>query len=365
MNKIFNKIPIYFLYLLTFSLISIPLIYSACKIMPKEYNYLYLKEIIFYIFSFIVFFIIMKIKNYKIYRSINYIYIINIFLLVLVLFIGQEINNTKAWINTPLFSFQPSEFMKLSLTLLLCFKAYNYNFKLKNLKSDIIFIFKLILITAIPCILVFIEPDTGSVISYIIIFFTVLFFSSIKKIWKYIILISITLSISLFIFMYSYHQSKIINIFGNDIFYRINRIIDWKKSSGMQLENSLIAVGSSPIKGYGFLNTPVYFPEPYTDFIFSVYASNYGLIGSFLLLFLILTFLLNILETCKKSNNLMDKYTLLCFFTCFLFSYIENISMTLGLVPISGIPLPFISYGGSSLIVYTIILSMINNCAHT
>ena len=127
----------------------------------------------------------------------------------------------------------------------------------------------------------------------------------------------------------------------------------------MQLENSLTAIGSSKILGHGFNQTPIYFPESGTDFIFAVYASNFGLIGSILLIILITYFDLTLIEIAKKTKNNTDKFVVIGITSMLIFGQFQNIGMTLGLLPITGITLPFISYGGSSLLSYMLVLGII------
>ena len=106
-------------------------------------------------------------------------------------------------------------------------------------------------------------------------------------------LIIIVASFLIFFFL---KQDMFIKIFGSDFFYRIDRVINWQNGSGMQLENSLAAIGSSGILGHGFNKTPLYFPEAGTDFIFSVYASNFGLIGSCIFILLVVLFDIHLIK---------------------------------------------------------------------
>ena len=153
-------------------------------------------------------------------------------------------------------------------------------------------------------------------------------------------------------------------IFGTGLFYRIDRITNWSASSGMQLKNSLIAIGSAGIFGHGFNHTPIYFPEMQTDFIFSVISSNFGLLGASLLILLIIFFDMNLIHTTFKANDFMDKYAIGGVIAVLLFQQVQNISMTIGLLPIMGITLPFISYGGSSLLSYMLLVGMIFNVSN-
>ena len=142
-------------------------------------------------------------------------------------------------------------------------------------------------------------------------------------------------------------------------FYRIDRILDWKSGSGLQLENALMAIGSGGLFGKGFMHTPIYFPEPQTDFIFAVYASNYGLIGSLVLIGLVIYFDAKVISLGTRSVNNINKYAIAGIVGMLIYQQIQNIGMTIGLLPITGITLPFISYGGSSLLSYMIMAGIL------
>lgn len=144
----------------------------------------------------------------------------------------------------------------------------------------------------------------------------------------------------------------------------MDRILNWSSASGLQLTNGLTAIGSAGITGHGFNNTPLYFPEMQTDFIFAVFASNFGFFGSMLLILLIIFFDINVINLASKSSNLYDKLTVGGIIAVLLFQQVQNIGMTIGLLPIMGITLPFISYGGSSLLSYMILIGMLFNISN-
>ena len=123
----------------------------------------------------------------------------------------------------------------------------------------------------------------------------------------------------------------------------------------------MAAIGSAGFLGHGFNHTPIYFPESSTDFIFAVFASNFGFIGVFILLGLILYFDIQILYLARRKILDTDKYILSGILGMLLFQQIQNIGMTIGLLPIMGITLPFISYGGSSLLSYMLIVGILLN----
>ncbi len=345
-----------------FFIISIISIYSSESILPNYYSNLHTKQLIWYSIGFVVFITLLFIKNEKIIRHSKLIYISSIILLIIVLIIGEKVNNTKGWIALGSLSFQPSEFAKIGLILYISKILNDFRFE-ENItyKKELFLILRITILTLIPSILVFIEPDTGAVISYFIILITLILFSDIRIRWPIILIILSILFLSLIAFLYIKFPNTFIKTFGDSIYYRIFRIIDWKNNSGIQLENSMIAIGMSNLFGMGINNLPVYFPEPYTDFIFSVYTNIFGFLGSIVLIIFIFIFNLRILNICNKTTKTINKYIIIGFFVSFLYLQIQNIAMTIGILPITGVTLPFISYGGSSLIVSFIMSSFIIN----
>ena len=140
----------------------------------------------------------------------------------------------------------------------------------------------------------------------------------------------------------------------------MDRLLDWSNGAGMQLTNALASSGSAGLFGYGLNNNPIYFPEPQTDFIFSVFTTNFGFIGASILLLLIIYFDYQLIKVGIKSSG-KDKYIISGILSMIIFQQIQNIGMNIGLLPITGITLPFISYGGSSLISYMIIIGIVIN----
>lgn len=350
-KKIDKKI---ILLLIPFFIISILGVYSASNLIGN--NTLFIKQIIWYIIGTFIIYLITKVNNNEIYKYYKIIYILGNLTLLLLLLFGKPINNAKCWINLGVFSFQPSEFMKLILIITNAIVIHN-----NRDKKDLIIILKVFLITLIPSILTFLEPDTGMVIIYFVISFVMLFLSKIDKKWFIISILILVLFITIFLSMYFYNSDTFINIFGTNFFYRIDRLLDWKNGTGYQLSNALIGIGSSFIFGFGFNNTPIYFPEAQTDFIFSIFAINYGFIGVILLFSLILYFDIYLISIGKETKNQMDKYIISGIIAMLIFQQIQNIGMNIGLLPIMGITLPFISYGGSSLISYMISMGIVLN----
>ncbi len=360
-----NKIDFSILgFVLMFFLISVITINSALTYLPKDVGNLALKQIIWYLAGFILILIIFKVKNEYLYRNAWFFYILcNLLLLCLLLF-APAINNSKCWFIIPkIGSFQPSEFTKISLMLVLGSMINNFrlDYEEPSIKEEFIFLIKTFIVVLIPSILTFLEPDTGAVIIYFIIYIAMLFASGIRLRWFAIIGSIALLTAGLVLGCYFISEKLFVSIFGNNLYYRFERVFNWKSGNGLQLENALSAIGSAGVFGHGYNKTPIYFPESGTDFIFAVFASNFGLLGCFLLLLLLILFDGKLFLIAIKKIPLTDKFVLAGIIGMLIFQQIQNIGMTIGLLPITGITLPFISYGGSSLLSYMILIGIILN----
>ena len=297
------------------------------------------KHIIYLSLSYISLIVISKLNIHFIFKYTPLLYITSIILLTLVLFIGREINGAKAWIYIAGISIQPSELTKLTLTLYLSYLT------IKNKPT-----LYLIILTLIPSILTFLEPDTGAIIFFIIILLSSLKFKNLNK--KVIILFISIISIFLILNISLYFTNKdiLINIYGTKLFYRIDRLISFKEQNNIQSINSLISIGSKKL---------LYIPENHNDFIFAAIISKYHITFPII----IISFLSIIIYYIKHTSNKKNTSNIINFIilNMLIFQIFYNILMNLSLVPIIGIPLPFISYGGSYLItLYTLIGISIN-----
>lgn len=346
------------------AIVSIITIYSASTYISKEMGNLALKQSIWYLVGIILVFILIKLKNEYLYSHTWILYIFGNILLLSLLLFAPEINSSKCWFVIPgIGSFQPSEFMKIFLMLTLATMIHNFRatYDEATINEEIIFILKTLLVVLIPSILTFLQPDTGSVIIYLVIYISMMFASGIRLRFFIIAFAIIFVMLSTILGIYFFKEKLFIKLFGTNLFYRLDRIFSWSNGSGLQLENAKAAIGSAGLFGHGFNKTPIYFPESGTDFIFAVFASNFGLIGVLLLMSLIAYFDVSIIKLAQKKINDTDRYILVGIVAMLLFQQIQNIGMTVGLLPITGITLPFISYGGSSLLSYMIIVGILIN----
>lgn len=294
------------------------------------------KHIIYLFISYICLLISSKINFKFILKFISPLYLISLILLGLVLLIGKEINGAKAWLHILGISIQPSEIMKLSLSIYIPYLIIQ--------NKSLIFIF---IITLIPAILTFLEPDTGAIIFYIIILLSSLKYNKINKKVIKLSLVLIIIFILSNIIIYITNKDLLINIYGTKIFYRIDRLISFKEQNNIQTTNSLISIGSHNL---------IYIPENHNDFIFAAVISKYFYLFPIILLsfIYILKYYLKNIEFKKNISNIINFIIL----NMLLFQIFYNILMNLSLVPIIGIPLPFISYGGSYLVTLYILIGL-------
>lgn len=350
--------------ILLMAIVSIITIYSALTYTSKSLGNLALKQAIWYIVGFILVFILLRLKNEYLYRHAWFLYILGNLVLIWLLLFATPINNSKCWLVIPgIGSIQPSEFMKVFIMLALATMIHNFRSDYKNpsIKDEFIFILKTFLVVLVPSVLTFLQPDTGAVIIYLIIYLVMMFTSGIRIRWFVIAFVILFCILGTTLWLYFFKENIFIKMFGSSIYYRLERLFDWQSGSGLQLENALAAIGSAGFLGHGFNKTPIYFPESSTDFIFAVFASNFGFVGVLVLLTIIIYFDINIIRLARRKIYDTDKYILTGIVAMLLFQQIQNIGMTIGLLPITGITLPFISYGGSSLLSYMIMIGIILN----
>lgn len=352
--------------IIAFAIISIFTIISAESILYEQNNYA-LRQAIWYVVGIIVVVALMFFGNKNIVKNTWILYWVFVALLGLLLIFGEPINNARCWFAIPgIGAFQPSEFMKiiLILTLSVMIKDFHNKKEKPTAKEEFIFLFKVFVILLIPSGLTFLQPDTGVVLIYLLITFVMLFIAGIRFRWFILIFSIIALFLGILLGLYFFNTELFIQIFGTSFFLRIDRLLDWSSGSGYQLENGMTAIGSGGLLGKGYNQTPIYFPEPQTDFIFAVFASNFGFIGSLGLIGLLTYFDIRLIVLAYKSKDNINKYIISGIVAMLIYQQFQNIGMTLGVIPITGITLPFISYGGSSLLSYMIMLGIIFNISN-
>ncbi len=369
------------------ALTSIVAIYSAFELITNENpTLLLLKQIMWYSFSFFIMAMIMYLGNDTIFSFVKVAYWVLMGAL-LYLFISKHIvsrfwgyehhlplvitiNGATSWFRIPgIGSFQPSEFIKIVLIMITAnvIEEHNSNKIIDSYESDIQLFCKVLGWATPPLMLIFLQPDTGVCLIIIISLAVMLMCSGIKRTWIFIGFGIIGAALFIFFYLYFYNNALLMRLFGGDSLYKLNRIKGWLDpesdilKTGNQLYTALMALGSAGIHGHGIQVNLVNIPEAQTDFIFAVIGQSFGLIGTLSVVALCLFLDLKLLRIATLSKSTRDKYYITGVFGMLLFQQVQNIGMIIGLLPITGITLPFISYGGSSLLSYFIAIGIVMN----
>ena len=320
-----------------------------------------IRQIIYYIFGAIIALLIMIISPKKIKSNTYILYSIFCILLIGLLILPETsitpiINGAKSWYSFGPISIQPSEFMKIILILALAktiSKHNQFTFN-KSFQSDLMLFFKIIGVSIIPMALILLQNDLGTTLVLCAIIAGVMLVSGIT--WRILVPLFIVafVSGSSIILAIIYKPSLIESLLGIKM-YQMGRINSWldpysySSGDGYHLTESLKAIGSGQLLGKGYNHGEVYIPENHTDFIFSVIGEEMGFIGSVLLILLFLFLIFHLIRLASKIDNQFNKVFIIGYVSLIVFHVLQNIGMTVQLLPITGIPLPFISYGGSSL----------------
>lgn len=320
-----------------------------------------IRQIIYYIFGAIIAFLIMIISPKKIKNNTYILYSIFCVLLIGLLILPETsitpiINGAKSWYSFGPISIQPSEFMKIILILALAktiSKHNQFTFN-KSFQSDLMLFFKILGVSIIPMALILLQNDLGTTLVLCAIIAGVMLVSGITRRILAPLFIVAFVSGSSIILAIIYKPSLIENLLGIKM-YQMGRINSWldpysySSGDGYHLTESLKAIGSGQLLGKGYNHGEVYIPENHTDFIFSVIGEEMGFIGSVLLILLFLFLIFHLIRLASKIDSQFNKVFIIGYVSLIVFHVLQNIGMTVQLLPITGIPLPFISYGGSSL----------------
>ena len=318
---------------------------------PNEFN----KQLMWFIIGvgIIIFFIFF---DYKILSKLT----IPLYLLFIVLLIGvlftNPINGATSWYNLGIMSFQPSEFEKIVLiiTFAKLFAYFNSKKSLNKFKNILL----TFLILAIPIFLIVKQPDYGTALIIIFIVCTMIYTAGIK--WYYILISFVLVGVSLPIlynFVLPEYSKNRINVFLNP--ERAPR------GAGYNIIQSKMAVGSGGLNGMGLFSgnqTQLGFlPMKTTDFIFSVISEELGFIFSLLIVLLFTVLFVRIINLSRKSKDEFGRFLCIGIFALFFSHFVENVGMGIGLLPITGVPLPFISYGGSAMLTNMICIGILTS----
>lgn len=337
-----------FIAIILISVFGVLMIYSSSYVWAEyKFNdpFKYVKnQGLFLLIGIFLMYFISKI-HYKIYyEKCNIILLICTILLILVLipFIGTVRNGSRSWFGIGSFGVQPSEFTKLALII---FTAKYLSKNEKNIKSFKKGVFPILLITLIIFGMIMLQPDFGTGVIIVVSIIGMLFIAG--------------ANLSFFL------KLGIIGAVGVVVLiiiapYRLDRIMSfvnpWSDplGTGFQIIQSLYAIGPGGLLGLGFGNSiqkNFYLPEPQTDFIFSIISEEFGIFGILIVASLFLIIIIRGFNIAKNSNNLFSKYLVFGIIFQLAFQSVLNLMVVTGLIPVTGVTLPFLSYGGSSLLI--------------
>ena len=358
------------LILLLLFLVSCISIYSAQTTGQYKENFL-LKQIVWYGVGAGIIAAVITLDSEQLKKSSWYAYGCGLFLLGFLIVapssIAPVINGAKAWYRVPgMGSLQPAELVKVFIILVLAKVIDDHHQKNinKTMKTDFYLLIKIGLFTMIPLLLVMQQPDLGTGLVFIAIMLGMIFISGIT--WKLLApIFGSGIFIVSVIFYFVLWQPDVLEKYLGVKPYQFDRIYSWldpynyQSSTGFQLTRSLLAIGSGETSGKGYGTREVYLPESHTDFIFSIVGEEFGFIGASVLVSLFFLLIYHITKVGMDTKNNFYTYICVGVISMITFHVFQNIGMTIGLLPITGIPLPFISYGGSSLLGNMLAISLI------
>ena len=354
-NKIFKNMEWWILIsAILLCIVGFVALYSASQQLDLEYLK---RQIIWFGISIVIMIITMFINYETLSKLSPFFYGFAILALIAVLF-TRSINGANSWFNIGFFSFQPAEVAKVSVILFLASVMVKIQ---ERGKQEINVFWKLLIVLSVvfvPIFLIILQPDYGTAAAYLIAMILMLFVSGIDR--KYIItaiLLVIVMVPLLYMFVLPEHAKKRIDVF-------LNPEAD-PKGSGYNVIQSKIAIGAGELTGMGILNgnqTQLGYLSPKTtDFIYSVIGEEMGFVVAGAVVLIYVTLITRALYVAKTAKDDLGSYIAAGISGIFLFHMTENIGMTMGLFPITGVPLLFISYGGSSMITSFICIGLLLN----
>ncbi|BDR56190.1 FtsW/RodA/SpoVE family cell cycle protein [Xylocopilactobacillus apis] len=361
-SKLDNKID-YGILFSVFLLVIIGMAALYVSLMHDPLNVSLIKPMVsqgvWYVFGAACMVAVMQLDSEQLWRLTPYFYAAGIFLLILVLvFFDRQIafdNGAKSWFRIGSFTFQPSEVAKPAYIVMLAriTTLHNTRYPTHSIHSDFVLIFELIGWT-LPIIgLIMLQPDLGTTLVFVAIFLGILIMSGIM--WQILVpsFLAVGGLIGGVLALVVFDQGFLIKLGFKP--YQFDRIFDWLNPtsgsvSSNQVLSSIQAIGSGQLWGKGFGVSQVYVPVRESDMIFSVIGENFGFIGSCVLIFIYFVLIYQMLSTTFETKNEFYAYISTGVIMMILFHVFENIGMSIGLLPMTGVPLPFISQGGSNLL---------------
>lgn len=351
-------------------IISIIAIYTAQPFLQgaiSEINFM-AKQIQWYIIGFIALSVVIFIDYEQLKRFHWYLYGAGILSLIgLVVLRGTplvaNIKGAYGWYQLPVIgTVQPAEFMKFFLIVTLAAVISEHNARYVQHERDFLLLIKMVVVTLLPLALIIIQPDLGIGLILCVILACAMLLSGLNWKWLLSMVILFTISIVGFFYLFYFQNDLLATFFPG---HAMNRIMAWLQpfeyadDLSYQLVQSINAIGSGQMFGVGYGKLQVSVPELHTDFIFTAISAHYGFIGAAVVLVILFLFIYRLIQIALETADPFGTYIVTGYVAMFTFQIFQNIGMTMGVLPITGLPLPFISYGGSTMIVNLVGLGLI------
>src|SRR5690625_639878 len=363
--------------ILLLAMISIFTLYTITPFLPDKYSLINfpVKQIQWYIAGSFIIFVTMLV-DYDRFQKVTWIaYIIGIIPLIMI-----AIKFPAAWIDTfnnasrgiifPVIgSIQPAEYFKIILiwTISLIMVRHHEKYITKTIKSDLWLLVKIMIFSVPPMGLIAIQPDLGSVLVLVAIVACMILVSGIRWLVISSAIASAIGAVGLMIAAWALFPGKIGTFLEESVFKHVtSRINGWLypeefSESGFQLIYTMRAIGSGQLFGKGISNMEVYVPEKHTDMIFTAIAEQFGFIGVSIVLITYVLLIYRLIHIAMSSNDQYGSYIVTGLVGMFTYQIFQNIGMSIQLLPITGLPLPFLSYGGSSTMTYMLAIALVLN----
>ncbi|GLO65731.1 rod shape-determining protein RodA [Oceanobacillus kimchii] len=344
--------------LFLFFVISLIAVYSGSgQYAQTEPFFFVLRQVVWYVVGILVMIGAAYFDYELLERWALPLYLSGIFLLVLVHFFGTTKNGSQRWIHLGVFDLQPSEFVKIFLILYLAVLLKKYGKSQLDLKASLVLTGKILLVTMVPFVFVFIQPDLGSSLIILVIALTLIIVSHISYKVILMLITAFGACLAFLVFTFTYLN----NVFEKLLKpHQLERIYGWlnpgeyASNFGYQLYQARMGIGSGQLTGNGFNQGQQVqqgkIPEAHTDFIFAVIGEEFGFLGASILVLLYFLLIYRIIRVAFQSETFFGVYICVGVVALIAFQVFQNIGMTIGVMPITGITLPLVSYGGSALL---------------
>ncbi len=338
------------------SLFGLMMIYSSSYVWADykfDDAFKYVKnQGMFLIIGVVLMYMVSKVNFEKYYKHSNKIFAVCFILLILVLIFGTERNGSKSWFGIGSFGIQPSEFMKLAMVIFTSKYLYNNRKDIGNIRKGVI---PILALTLVVFALIMLQPDFGTGLILVMGVIGLLFVGGVNM--KFFLKVGL-LGVGGIVALIAAAP------------YRLKRILSflnpWEDplGSGFQIIQSLYAIGPGGLFGFGLGGSRqkhFYLPEPQTDFIFSIISEEFGFMGVLIVAALFITIIVCAIKIALKCENLFGKYLAFGIIFELGFQALLNLMVVVGLIPVTGVTLPFLSYGGSSLLITLVSIGIILN----